>query len=905
MNEDHERYIDEKLIIDKTFWEIYPVDLSLVEDVSVLTLSFSVRTSNILMRNGITTLHKLYSLKASEFASFRNAGKKCIDEVHLFFYNYSRDASLGSIAEGQDNSHTIHCFKTIKENVENILNGDFSFVDGEDISEQIKEEVEKYREALDILGADLARKAFESPNSIVPVMNMFVGFIRYTNRFSRKRKEINERLMTIPSQRLEKKVKGYIKAYTRNEDIQLQLESLYQVTENPNARIKDINIDYLLEQEDVYARLLNFLEWCSFDIKAEAQQIFRSIFERSPRNEMILKERAQGSTLDAVGNKIGITRERIRQIEAKAKRIFAYHQNQKRILSKISAELNGDTVLSSAELMPYFEDKYFEMVYLLRTSGSASFYYDSQLDLFVMGDESIDGMVSNIISKLPDAFDEKTYAEVIEDAVENQGIPQELIEKAICDEFPKDGYTYHRARMSLSAIYMEILTKYYPQGIDVYDDSELSVVRYIATEEYGCNSLPENNRAISARISDLTILCGRGRYMPKKSQYISKELASKIHKFIEDSPSEIFLTNTLFALFEDDLLEFGVDNKYYLQGILRELFGNEYVFRRDYISKSEFASSFYVEIVSFVKKYDYPISKKVIYEAFPGVTEVMIAYALSDANVLNMFGKYIHASKLNISTYDKNYLNTVLSKFLAYEKPKHYIEIFEYVQKDDPNLLNKLFIDVPSAMYSVLEYLFKDKYQFKRPYISNLNVEIYDPEAEIREMILGSDEIDISDVTEYARDNHYEISSILELMDSFNKTHGLVSQQYLGSWNFIGVDEDIANQVIELLEMNITETTLISSLECLYKLPKISVPWTDWLVYSVARKWGENLEVGTTYNQFRLSAPLIAPKGQLDSRKFEGVNSPTEQKIFTVDNLDNIDDLIADEIELDFEEDWI
>ena len=555
--------------------------------------------------------------------------------------------------------------------------------------------------------------------------------------------------------------------------------------------------------------------------------------------------------------------------------------------------------------MPYFEDKYYEMVYLLRTSGSASFYYDSQLDLFVMGDESIDGIVSNIISKLPDAFDEKVYSEVIEDAVENQGVPQELIEKAICDEFPKDGSTYHRTKMSLSGLYLEILAKYYPHGIDVYDDNELSVVRYIATEEYGCNNLPPNNRAISARISDLTILCGRGRYMPKKKEYISKDLANKIHKYIEDSPAEIFLTNTLYSLFEEELLEFGVDNKYYLQGILRELFGNEYVFRRDYISKNEFATSFYVEIINFVKKYDYPIKKKVIYDAFPGVTEVMIAYALSDANVLNMFGKYIHASKLNISTYDKNYLNSVLAKFLAYDKPKHYIEIFEYVQKDDPDLLNKLFIDVPSAMYAVLECIFKDKYQFKWPYIANLNVEIYDPEAEIREMILGSDEIAISDVMEYARDNHYEIHSTLELIDSFNETHGIMSQQYLGSWDFIGVDNDVAKEVIDLLETNVYETTLISSLECLYKLPKISVPWTEWLVYSVVREWSENLDVGTTYNQFRLSAPVIAPKGKLDNNKFEGINTLTEQKIFTVDNLDNIDDLIADEIELDFEEDWI
>lgn len=907
MNEDHKRYIDENLIIDKTFWEMYPVDLSMIEDVSVLTLSFSVRTSNVLMRNGVTTLHKLYATKVSDFSNFRNAGKKTVDELHLFFYNLSKGNSIEIIENSDANSNPIGHNRIIKDNIENIFNNDFSFLEADEVSEQLKEETCKYREAIDILGIDLARQCYASPNTIIPVMNMFVEFIRNTNRYERKRREIYERFKNIPKDRLENKVQGYIKAYTRKEDIQELLNLVYQIAEKPDAKVKSIDIDILLENEEAYAVLLRFLEWCSFDIKQEVLEIFTSIYGRSPNMEIVLKGRARGETLQIVGEKIGITRERIRQIESKAKRIFEYHQNKKHILSKISAELNGDNVLSSSELMPYFEDKYYEMVYLLRNSGSSSYYYDSQLDLFIMGDDSFDSIVSNIISQLPDTFDEKTYDEVVTDAIENQGVPQELIEKAILDEFPKDGSTYHRARMSLSQVYTAILEKYYPQGLDIYDDEELNVVRYIASEEYGCRTVPENNRAISGRIADLSVLCGRGKYMPKRTQYISKELANEIHQYIIDNPAEIFLTNTLFSIFEEKLLEQGIDNKYYLQGVLKELFGNEFVFRRDYISKNEFASSFHVEIVNYVKQYDYPIKKEVIYKAFPGVTEVVIAYALSGNGILNMFGKYIHASKLKITDYDKNYLNAVVSKFLAADKPKHYIEIFEYIQKDDNDLLNKLFIDVPSAMYSVLEYLFRDKYQFKRPYIANYNVNIENPEEQIKDMILNSDEIVISDIMEFAKESHYDISSILELLNFFNDTHALMNQQYLATWDFLGITEEIANQVIELLQDNVNETVLVSSLDFLHKLPKISAPWNEWLIYSIVLKWSKELTVGTTYNQFRVSAPLIAPVGKLDISEFAGVVTETTKEIYTVDNLDNIDDLIAEEIDidLDMDEDWI
>ena len=384
MNEDHKRYIDENLIIDKTFWEMYPVDLSMIEDVSVLTLSFSVRTSNVLMRNGVTTLHKLYATKVSDLANFRNAGKKTVDELHLFFYNLSKGNSIEIIENSDANSNAISHNQIFKENIENILNNDFSFVEENEFSEQLKEESCKYREAIDILGTDLARQCYASPNTIIPVMNMFAEFIRTTNRYERKRREIHERFKNIPKDRLENKVQGYIKAYTRKEDIQELLNLVYQIAEKPDAKVKSIDIDVLLENEEAYAVLLRFLEWCSFDIKQEVLEIFTSIYGRSPNMEIVLKGRARGETLQIVGEKIGITRERIRQIEAKAKRIFEVHQNKKRILSKISAELNGDNVLSSSELMPYFEDKYYEMVYLLRKSGSSSYYYDSQLDLFIM-----------------------------------------------------------------------------------------------------------------------------------------------------------------------------------------------------------------------------------------------------------------------------------------------------------------------------------------------------------------------------------------------------------------------------------------------------------------------------------------------------------------------------------------
>lgn len=895
---------DDNLISDTTFWDLYPVNLSSVEDVSVQSLPVSVRVTNLLMHNGIRTVADLYRMKVDDFIKLRGAGAKCYDETCEYLESLS--SKTVELNPSLSTTKVIKCVpEFIAENIESILNQEFSFCDEIHVESEQIAIVEKYKEAIEILGTDLARKCYQTPNKIFPLIDALNPIVKLHQEREYRRNKLSELILVIPTGRLNNDVQGYINAFTTDEKQRKTLYKIYGLDIHSNAQIRNYVFEVIAESVTNFALLMNFLKWCAFDINEEIAELFQTLYSKSNNIKTVLLERAVGETLGNIGYKMGISRERVRQIEAKAKRIFNTWQSKTHILSKISAERNGDSVLSASELSEYFGDKYVEMVFLLRISDSPAYYYDSQLDVFVMGDESISAVIGRIVESLPDAFDEKKYVAVIADAVEEQNIPQKLIEKAIYDEFQKDGSTYHRTRLSLTAIYTEILEKYYPNGIDIYSENELQVFRYVAIEEYGCKNLPENNRAISARLSDIGILCGRGKYRPKKKSYISKKLAKKIHRYIVDSPSVIFLTNTLFNIFKDELLEFGIDNKYYLQGVLRELYDSEFVFRRDYISKDESVTSLYVEIIQYIKKFSYPITKEDIKKAFPGVTEIVISFATGDANVINLFGKYIHASKLNLSDSDKVYFEKVLRKFITGDKVCHYKELYDFIGRDDSDLLRKLFVHFPTSLFSVLEYLFKDQYQFKRPFIANIGADIGDPEEQLHDLIISSDEILISEIIAFAKENHYEIYSILELLNSFNGTHLLVDRNTFATIEFIGINDDIAKNVIAILQDEVTETVLITSLKCIYRLPKINVPWTEWLIYSVVNRWGESLVAGTTSNQFKLSIPVVAPRGKLDVQKYEGVSVDTTVSIVQVDDLDNIDDLISDFIEFDLDEDLI
>ena len=126
MIDDRKTQNNDNLISDTTFWDLYPVDLSSVEDVSVQSLPVSVRVTNLLMHNGVKTVADLYRMKVDDFIKLRGAGKKCYDETCQYLSDLSNkaveiDPSLGAPKVAD------HIPRIIADNIESIINQDFAF----------------------------------------------------------------------------------------------------------------------------------------------------------------------------------------------------------------------------------------------------------------------------------------------------------------------------------------------------------------------------------------------------------------------------------------------------------------------------------------------------------------------------------------------------------------------------------------------------------------------------------------------------------------------------------------------------------------------------------------------------------------------------------------------------------
>lgn len=872
---EREHHIDE----NKPLAELFNIQAGEYSDIGVPSLPFSVRVLRRLELKRISTLQDLLKVNISFLKSIPGFGANCLSQVLLYC-----EGLPASNKPDQEAKKKIIVPSVFIANKDAIALGDFSFADALDLSETEMEKLKLLKEAYGALGEDLAFECVCSPDIICHIVLAFSTFVTTCSRHRELKNICNQ----IPAFRRGNYAKYYIDAFSYDEKIRSQLVQCYSSAENNLASILN-TIDVENKEEILLAE--KFLHWCSFDLKEEIVQLFNSIYS-SPRIRTVIEGRANGFTLSDIGEQLGITRERVRQIEAKTKRLFYKHAGRIKLMSKLYADYNGQAIIAFEDIERISLENTAALVYFLKDIKGSIFTYDHQLDVFVFGDDGLSTRIQDYIDTLPDVLHKKDIPEVLNSAQEELDLDREYVEKALLEIYKNTGDVFHRTRLSLAKIYDTVLRKYFEKGIHIYDDKEIELLRQYIYQEYGCISLPSANRAIAARISSICVLAGRGIYIPRKDKWISTSLSQKILSFIMDSTTPILLVGNVFSVFEEELEREGIDNRYYLQGILRDLFGDRLYFRRDYVSKDRGFTSIYSSIIAFIKESKYPVKKEELKARFKGITDIVITLATSDNEILNYFGEYLHTSNLVISEPEKTYLSKTLSTLISDGDAHHIKDIYEEMIGDRPEIFNRNAAIGPFSAFSILEYLFGNQYQFSRPYIALHNVEIGRPNERLHELLYSKDEFSISDITDFAKENHMQIQSIIDLINSLNDRYLLRDKDIISSMDIIGINEGIAYMVDEIVSNEVDYTIPIRNLKCIPHLPDIKLPWTEWLIYSVINKWSKKLDVALSSNQLRQSIPLVSRKGKMDTSAYKDV-VVTPIRI-TVDNMDDIDNLLAD-----------
>lgn len=860
-----------------------------VEDFEGIGIDFDalkIRTSNCLKRAGIWKIQQLLSVSYSKLSEIRSMGLSSLQDIEKYICELG-----GTLNERQDSYQTPISHK-IKARKDLIFKGEFSSELYEGLNPREVVIVNTFKEGHKLIDYDLINLCKENPNSALMISNAFSRFVQYTKKYTEFYK-----LYSGLGNKIDNYLKPYFDVYSTEFNVSPEL---YQCCDDDGLILKD-----LFKSSGIYDPLISektkFAKWASYNLFNEVNNFFDEIYSKGSSNvERVIQLRAKKMTLQVIGDELGITRERVRQIEKKVVQPFCRWQRAKKFLPRLSADFNGEKILESTGLQEYFGDVTEVLLYLLQCADDEFFSYDRQTDTIIIVDDDITDFARDFVEKMPDEFDIVDIDDYKQTALNRHDIPVDIFDREISRQYKLSGTHYHRNKLSLVKMYQIVLKKYYPNGMNIYDDTELERFRGLLVNEFGDVSLPQKNRPISAAIGRCCILCGRGRYRVTEHEKIPHELLTKIYEYIMGSDRDLFFMNEIYLEFEDELLEAGIDNRFFLQGVLREKYESDLFFRRDYVSKNSNNLSMYRDLKLFVKKSKYPVTKDQIREAYPGITEIMISVSLSDDDIINYFGSYIHSSNLNLFDYDKKYILRVLQQILYDSMPHHCDEIFETMQNDNPNLLNRLGIYYQYSLFSLLQYFFSEQYEFARPYIAQIGVNINKPIELLQEYVSANEVFQITEFLGLAKEYHYTVYDILKFLNGWNDTHLLINKQEMASIEHIGITEDIACKVERMIIDEMEDGSLISELECIYKLPEINIPWTEWLVYSVINRWGIEVEAHTTSRQFRLSSPVVSKIGEFDRNNYGDSDSGEMAKTIDLNDIDAVTDYIMEDIEIEW-----
>ena len=536
-------------------------------------------------------------------------------------------------------------------------------------------------------------------------------------------KELEEAVARLPRGRAELKLLPFLDVWPEGSQEAMELrqsisDPRYVLSTIANRKL---NASLVPAAED-------FLSWCCFDLNEEIEEIQES-FELHPVWWDVLVRRAKGETLEVISKRHELTRERIRQIGVRCVSEFIARDGEK-MVGRIYALENGRELITEKVLEKYFHDDARTYFYLmmqasmaLDTPANFAYRYDEKMNGLIYGKRNEASIQAAIqyVHNMPNAFPGSALPEYLEKAA-RQGHSTDTVAACITGEYIQRGDSWRRGKVRIHNICTGVLERYYPNGIYIYDSGELKRFRDYAMKTYGnAVTLPEHDHALTAVIGRIGMLCGRGIYRPMRHGVLPEDVLEEIRKYMRDGGQESYMFNTLFTVFKDKLTAHGVDNRFYLQGVLKADLGENYEFTRDYVTQTGKVNKIQNEILATVSKYDRPVSKEELSTLFPGVPEIAISYALMSDEIVNYFGSYINVDKLNLKEEDRQIVLKEARDMVSDGKAHQARELLSRCQNKYPELLERIFIRTQFAMYSFLACISEDEFEMDRPMIAGKN----------------------------------------------------------------------------------------------------------------------------------------------------------------------------------------
>jgi hypothetical protein len=441
------------------------------------------------------------------------------------------------------------------------------------------------------LGEELCIWYVKNHQGLIDIQIILNTYVNSHENVKNNQERFNKLLETIDSNNYKARIVPLISAFEAQDETNRLLE-FFERTKINNVydllRLSSFRID-----EKDYVQLDKFINWLSEDKKAILRNELHNLSKRD-RDEAIIRKRAKGASLVKTSKDYAITHEGIRQIEKRYQERFNRYVIRLMPHYILYAFSKNISYISVDDIIELLGDSADIFIYCLKKGKYSTAHWSNELNGFIIGDIKWYEQLKVHTQGLPKMLYSESLDELIVGICENLGlsITFEDTKRFVLVDYTLSGKVYLKKRMSLSQMYNAVLKKYYPEGINLYDDTEVIRFRNYVCELFGDVYIPERNRAIEVRLTEITILCDRGKRILPSGVEISTELLRKIHDEIVKSNRNEITFSALFERFKNELLkDSNITNKYFLQGVLKLNYSNEFNITRYTVKKDLSCSS--------------------------------------------------------------------------------------------------------------------------------------------------------------------------------------------------------------------------------------------------------------------------------------------------------------------------
>lgn len=812
---------------------------------NIIDIGFSTRVRNFFKSKKCYTVAEVLSYSVADLQNVKGLGSGSINNIvqllDEYLYNPISLEKVKTIHEEKGN--ILQKFRpeysvNLKRQVLNMINGsqyDTSEFDSDEFAYFYKC-VEAYNDIEKSLCVD----CIEKPEYVLELCKVLKEF--YTPVLDKMRfcEKIQQDISTLPPDIADKAVLPFIQVYyERHNGLQYGfLSSL-----NSKVLISDLHknfdkYEWNTSKKEEWLIISNLLEWLHFDINNIIDNLQFKLDSIKEKNKFIFKMRVEGDTLETVGNVIGLTRERVRQIEDKVIRtiVNAYKINKYDLLAIIYAISGGDCVLTLEVIEKYVGTEFAKAIWYVLSKGKLDcnlYRYFSDVNAVIFcGEQPDTKSIIDIIKSIPDIIETNELKLSVQKLSADHDISVGLLWIGINKIYKATGCFYHKIRITVSFMCDYILRTRFVAGYKIADEFEQKRFCSYLTELFGDKAVM-TARAIDAKVSQVGILCDRGKYIHPSYVNVDKLLIEKINEFIEHSPRSVISFSEIFDVMSDELTGTQITNRFYLQGVLN-YFGCRYNTNKDYVVKDENVD-IADEFNDYIKKYG-EVNKSDILEEFATFTDANIGFLLLRCSeVINLdMGSYMHASLLDLKDEDYiniyNYLKAVCSNVpisSRYLLDEFNLRFTDFMIRNNINTHSKLF--------GILKYMLGDKLHFSRPYIYLEDIGNITGRMVLLHHLEGYDKVSVEKLIDICSQNSIKYMTVTSLINWISPEYIRISKEILMKKELVGVDDNVVIETVLQVQdaVNAYGYRVTGDFDDFSWFPEINTEWNVFVLESI------------------------------------------------------------------------